>query len=150
IRMSLGQPLSKWRCQHGRMNRNESLRKTARVKRSNERIGPEATQRADLEGFAAASGKMFSDLGGAPPCMARFRSHCAKPLRTRIPTAGPVVISFEQALRIKSAEFWLRLGEPLEALADLQDLPETVLRKALVHQLHAAASRAVREYEGKH
>src|SRR5262249_38212930 len=99
IRMSLGQPLSKWRCQHGRMNRNESLRKTARVKRSNEQIGPEATQRADLEGFAAASGKMFSDLGGAPPCMARFRSHCAKPLRTRIPTAGPVVISFEQALR---------------------------------------------------
>jgi hypothetical protein len=32
-------------------------------------------------------------------------------------------VSFQDAVRIQSAEFWLRLGQPREALGELQRLP---------------------------
>ncbi|HWX18644.1 MAG TPA: hypothetical protein VN578_01940 [Candidatus Binatia bacterium] len=35
---------------------------------------------------------------------------------------GPITI--RDALRIKSAEFWLKLGQPFQALSELQGLTE--------------------------
>ena len=32
------------------------------------------------------------------------------------------------AVRVRSAEFWLRLGEPKEAMLELQKLPQTAAR----------------------
>jgi hypothetical protein len=34
-----------------------------------------------------------------------------------------MTISLRNAVRLRSAEFWLRLGHPMEALSELQRLP---------------------------
>jgi hypothetical protein len=56
---------------------------------------------------------------------------------------GPIAL--EHAVRAKSAELWLRLGEPLEALAEIENVPQRLRRNFWVHKLHAAALRAAEE-----
>ncbi|HXT11609.1 MAG TPA: hypothetical protein VN873_08595 [Candidatus Angelobacter sp.] len=36
---------------------------------------------------------------------------------------GPVPISLQNAVRLRSAELWLQLGQPMQALSELQRLP---------------------------
>jgi len=49
------------------------------------------------------------------------------------------------ALRVKSAEYWLMLGEPFEALAELQMLPDPVKRDPWVVKVMVYAAGALRE-----
>jgi hypothetical protein len=41
---------------------------------------------------------------------------------------GPVQIQLWHATRVKSAEYWLELGLPMQALIELQELPAEALR----------------------
>jgi hypothetical protein len=66
-------------------------------------------------------------------------------------TAGSNVpiqpVCLAHALHGKSAEFWLRLGEPFEALAELENVPYAVRRNGWLHRLDIASRRAARAFE---
>jgi hypothetical protein len=98
---------------------------------------------ADRESQDDRSSSHKKDCATSLPCMSRFKLGALRGFQASVTRPAPTVIAFEDALRIKSAEFWLRLGEPLEALADIQELPPSVRRSSWVHRLHAAATRAV-------
>lgn len=51
----------------------------------------------------------------------------------------------EDALRFRSAEYWLKLGHPTEALAELEALSAGARQQVSVLKLQVAAMRAVRE-----
>jgi hypothetical protein len=83
----------------------------------------------------------------AASCSSRFKSISFGATESYVPRHPPAVIALEHALHIKSAEFWLRLGEPLEALAEIEGLPLRVRMNSWVHKLHAAATWAAREFQ---
>lgn len=58
-------------------------------------------------------------------------------------------VPVEHAVRAKSAEFWLRLSEPLEALAEIENVPHWARRNSWVHRVHAAAVCAARDFEAR-
>jgi hypothetical protein len=95
--------------------------------------------------------------------MERLRSSIAfngtrKPNRSRCrveatPTPGARVtpreaetlqgqLRLKDALRVKSAEYWLRLGQPEQALLELESLPKSVRRLPWVLKVHVAAVHA--------
>ena len=51
----------------------------------------------------------------------------------------------EDALHFRSAEYWLKLGHPAEALAELEALSAGARQQVSVLKLQVAAMRAVRE-----
>jgi len=51
----------------------------------------------------------------------------------------------ENALHFRSAEYWLKLGHPTEALAELEALSAGARQQVSVLKLQVAAMRAVRE-----
>ena len=54
----------------------------------------------------------------------------------------PVQIQLGHALRVKSAEYWLKLGLPMQALLDLQELPAEALRHPWTCAVLRSAFRA--------
>ena len=60
-------------------------------------------------------------------------------------------LSMSHALRVKSAEYWLRLGQPLEALMELGNLPEETRDHPWVLRVLVSAMEAAKdldEYSG--
>lgn len=53
---------------------------------------------------------------------------------------------FRDALRVKSAEFWLKLGEPYPALLELQHLPDRIQTHPWANCVRRQAVRVV--YQG--
>jgi len=51
-------------------------------------------------------------------------------------------IRLEDALLVKSAEYWLKLGEPIQALMELQQLPESKKKDAWVVKIFVSATGA--------
>ncbi len=49
------------------------------------------------------------------------------------------------ALRVKGAEFWLKLGQPAQALHELESLPEAMRRDPWVTSVFLSAIRSARE-----
>ena len=50
-------------------------------------------------------------------------------------------MTLKEELRIKSAEFWLKLGEPVPALLELQQLPKKAQRCAKAQRVLQTAFR---------
>jgi hypothetical protein len=98
-----------------------------------------------------SSGENEPETQGREPsasfCAARSRSLGQKWLRRPQIYSADVPVRLEHAVRAKSAEFWLRLSEPLEALAEIENIPHPARRKGWVHRLHEAAVRAARDSE---
>ena len=51
-------------------------------------------------------------------------------------------LRLKDALRVKSAEYWLKLGQPDQALLELQALPKSVQSLSWVLKVHVAAVHA--------
>ena len=51
-------------------------------------------------------------------------------------------LTFKDAIRIKSAEFWLKLGQPAQALSELQRLPRSLWNHPSVRLVLHALCRA--------
>jgi hypothetical protein len=49
------------------------------------------------------------------------------------------------ALRVKAAEYWLKLGEPAQAIMELQGLAEELRKNPWVLRISLSAMRAIRE-----
>lgn len=58
-------------------------------------------------------------------------------------------LPLQDALRVKSAEFWLKLGETDEALRELEQLPSKTWNHPWALRVHLAAVNAARELNGQ-
>ena len=56
-------------------------------------------------------------------------------------------LSLGNALRVKSAEYWLKLGQPIQALMELENLPENAKTNPWAVKLMVSAVGAVREMQ---
>jgi hypothetical protein len=54
-------------------------------------------------------------------------------------------LKLHDALRVKAAEYWLKLGEPAQAILELQGLPGDLQKHTWVVRVSLAALRAIRE-----
>jgi hypothetical protein len=54
-------------------------------------------------------------------------------------------LDLDQALRIKSAEYWLKLGEPVEAMMELGTLSDSARGHSWPCKVHLAAMHATGE-----
>jgi hypothetical protein len=52
-------------------------------------------------------------------------------------------ISLKNAVRLRSAELWLQLGQPMQALSELQQLPHRVRKHLKALQVCRSVYRAV-------
>ncbi len=55
-------------------------------------------------------------------------------------------IALKDALRVKSAELWLRLGQPLQALLELEQLPRRARRHPWATEVFISAFETARVY----
>jgi hypothetical protein len=58
---------------------------------------------------------------------------------------GAHALSLSHSLRVRSAEYWLRLGEPVQALMELERLSEVSKRHPSALKVHLEAVRVLRE-----
>jgi hypothetical protein len=61
-----------------------------------------------------------TQVGKHPIFLAAAKWHWVDGMKNR---TGQEEISLRSAVRLKSAELWLQLGQPMEALSELQRLP---------------------------
>jgi hypothetical protein len=129
------------------MNRKHDFAKTARIQ---QRITTTVVEEGNGD-----TDKPGAGLGGQtllleePPCRSRFKAAGGGSLRNGCCTPAHGPFTFEQAFRIQSAEFWLRLGEPLEALAEIECLPQSLRRVPRIHKLHAYAIESARTFQAR-
>jgi len=78
-------------------------------------------------------------------CRARFKllGHAAGRSETKF--AANKDITFDDAIRIKTAELWIKLGQPEQAILELRSLPEQLQHHSWVLKTHLAAIRACRD-----
>lgn len=67
------------------------------------------------------------------------------PVGKPVPVQHPIAL--QHALRIKSAENWLELGQPLHALVELEHLPKGARKHPWAMRVMDLASSAARELE---
>ena len=58
---------------------------------------------------------------------------------------GSSKLPLNHALRVKSAEYWLKLGESAFALVELQKLPQEAQKHPKAMRVHLAVMHALRE-----
>jgi hypothetical protein len=64
-----------------------------------------------------------------------------------VPLRRPITL--RQALRVKSAEYWMEHGQPNEALRGLEKLPQKAWNHPWVARVRVAAVKALREMSGQ-
>ena len=147
----LGQRLSMRPCEYGRMNTIESFIKAVQILAPDDQIIHQAARRVGEKGLPANPGgaalesvvPMQRMKAPAWPCKARFRSFRSG--SHKLVNAQMNEIELEVAIRIKSAEFWLKLGHPDLALLELKGLPGRLKKHPCVLSTHLAVIRASRE-----
>jgi hypothetical protein len=102
---------------------------------------------ADLPGGAALEFVVaMQRLTGPPwPCRDRFRP-ASRGLSAK--STGRIAqqpIPLEHALKLKSAELWLKLGQSEQALLEIKNLPSEFQNHPSVVKVHLAVVRAERE-----
>ena len=83
-----------------------------------------------------------SEFADSAFCGPRLKSRAR--FRPQPTLATYVPLPLEEAIRTQSAELWLRLGEPFEALAELANMSACRRRNSWVHRVQAAALHAAR------
>ena len=79
------------------------------------------------------------------PCRARFKGRLPRSEKSENNATPQPQIGLSHAIRIKSAEFWLKLGESEQALLEIRALPERLQKHSSVLKIHLAIVRAARE-----
>jgi len=136
------------------MNRKEKFLTAVQILAPGDQVILKAAENVAEEGLPLASGgtalrfvaAMQRMNGEATSCKSRSRSEKRRSTTPAFSDAHSP-LALEHALHIKSAEFWLRIGEPLEALADLENLPESARGNSWVRKIHASAIRAAKEFQ---
>lgn len=137
----LGQYLSRCTCKHGGMSRKENLSKPVRILAPGDSFVVTAWTDVSEESVPIS---MQREMVFA--CRSRFKSPrggVGRVVRTEIDQSE---MPLECALRVKSAEFWLKLGDPTQALMEIQNLPERMQKHPWPLKVHLAAFGAIREW----
>jgi hypothetical protein len=92
-----------------------------------------------LRSSIASSG---TTCGKPNPSTCRLESTAGARARVREPNTYQGQLRLSHALRVKSAEYWLKLGEPEQALLELRALPKSVQSLSCVLKVHLAAVHA--------
>jgi len=135
------------------MNKKEKFLKAVQILAPNDQFIHQAAHCVSEASLPAATGGAALEFvvamqrltGPAWPCRTRFKlahrrvaahTTCAIPQKP---------IALKHALKVKSAEFWLKLGQPDQALLEIKSLPEKLQSHGLVIKAHLAIVRAARE-----
>ena len=140
-------------CDSGRMNKKESFIRAVRILAPDDQIIHQAARRVSEDGLPAAPGGAALEFVVAMqrmrvpawPCKARFKSFGRGSHKPNNATASESQIRLEDAIRVKAAEFWLKLGQPEQALLEIKSLPERLQKHPSVVKVHLAVMRAARE-----
>ncbi|MGH7869520.1 MAG: hypothetical protein ACREP9_18275 [Candidatus Dormibacteraceae bacterium] len=76
------------------------------------------------------------------PCRSRLKSSSHRNAST---VKEAIDFSLQHALKLKAAEFWLRLGDPAQALIEIQTLSEKLQKHPQVLKVQLTAIGAMRE-----
>ena len=106
------------------------------------------------DGASAVLRVVSSALGLLSSVFRRFRCALCPPRLATGPPPPPEQLTLDldqstaaglplrEALPVRSAEYWLQLGQPDQALKELESLPETVRRHPWPLRVHLAALHA--------
>ncbi len=147
--LPLGQPLSRCPCNDGRMKRKQQFLKAVRILAPGDKFILQAAQRAPEEHLPARPGGAALELVVAlQKAMASASDNSSSPNRNQPESRSrngqdQGQLSLSQALRIRSAHYWLELGEADQALRELEALPSGAWGHPLAVSVRVAALRAV-------
>ena len=120
-------------------NRKEQFLKTVQILASNDNLILEAAQRVNQEALPSAPGGALQFVVAMQQmksphwsCKFRFKSFCGGFNKSKSPPPHEE-IGLDDGIRIKNVEFWLKLGQPDEALRELKDLPKQTPETSLCH-----------------
>jgi len=150
----LGQPLSQCLCDYLSMNNKKDFIKAVQILAPNEPHIQKAAAGVKQESLPAAPGGMALEFVVAQqkvaatvfPCSSRFKSTSGRTSGAPRSASQESPMNLEYALKVKSAEYWLKLGQPLEAMIEIQDLPGRVQKDPWLLRIHLAAMAALREH----
>lgn len=89
-----------------------------------------------------------STPGARQPCLVRSEAPSPRPRKLEETAPWLDQLPFHHALRVKAAEFWLKLGQPDQAIMELRRLSRTSRNHPLALKLHLRAIRAARQMDG--
>ncbi len=140
-------------CDDGRMNKKEDFLKAVQILASGDQFILQSAECVNEESLPAATGGAALEFVVAMqrltslawPCKTRFKlTHRRSGAHASCPVAQNP-IKLKHALTVKSAEFWLKLGQPDQALQEIKSLPEKLQNHPSVLRVRLAIVRAARE-----
>ena len=131
------------------MNKKESFLKAVQILAPDDQFILQSAQCVSEESLPVAPGGAALEFVVAMQrltrpawrCKTRFKSP-GRPSTIPIPRSP---IPLKHALKLKSAEFWLKLGQPDQALLEIKSLPEKLQNHPSVIKAHLAIVRVARE-----
>jgi len=135
------------------MNKKEHFLKAVQILAPNDQFILQSAQCVAEESLPAAPGGAALEFVVAMQrltrpawrCKTRFKlADHRSAARTSCPVAQKPLL-LKHALKVKSVEFWLKLGQPAQALAEIKSLPEKFQNHPSVIKAHLAVVRATRE-----
>ncbi len=135
------------------MNKKENFIRAVQILAPPDQIMQQAARRVSEEGLPAATVGAALEFvvamqrmrAPAWPCKTRFRFFRRGSHKSDNARASQSQIGMEDAIRVKSAEFWLKLGQPDQALLEIKSLPEKPQSHPSVKKAHLAVVRAARK-----
>ena len=143
--------MSKCPCDDGRMKRKQQFLKAIQILAPGDTFILKAAERVPEESLPVAPGGAALQLVVAMqkliPCGGHtlFARDSEKPQCHRREIRDHGKLSMSHALRIKSANFWLELGEAHQALQELKALPSNAWSHPLAVKARMAVLRVARE-----
>jgi len=123
--------MSKGLCKHPRMNENSQ-------------------QMLQAPGGIAQVVASLQAIQPAPwPCKSRFRYRLSTDHQMGNQPPQQPEVELGEALRIKSAEFWLKLGEVEQAILEIRTVPEPLQKHPSVVRLRLAIVRATSQSQDR-
>lgn len=137
-----------WPCDDGRMKRRQQFLKAVQILAPGNKSLLHAAERVPEERLPALPGGAALELVVAlQKAMASANDNSSSPGRQKRESRrrdGQDQLSLSQALRIRSAHYWLELGEADQALRELEALPSGAWNHPLAVMARVAALPAAR------
>jgi hypothetical protein len=135
------------------MNKKEAFIEAVRILAPGDRAILKAATRVSEESLPTAPGGRALEFvvalqrmkGTAFPCRSRFKVGGGQTAGIALATEQPLDMPLEPALKVKGAEFWLKLGQPVQALIELDHVPKHLQEHPKLLKLRITAIGAIRE-----
>jgi len=151
----VGQRMSKSLPQDEFMDKKEAFLKAVQILAPDDQFISKAAQCVSEQGLPEAPGGAALEfvvamqrLTGPPwACRDRFKPASRRLSAISNDRVAQQPLPIEHALKIKSAELWLKLGQSDQALLEIRDLPTELRNHPMVIKVHLAAVRTQQELD---